>query len=450
MRALLLTLLIAGCAHTNPTAHPQTANVAVTPPATIDDYPITRRQDLGGSIAAWTPVRGPRDAKVTIVEYSDFQCPFCVRSQATLKEVLSLYGDRVRLAFRHVPLPFHAMAEPAAEAAMAASAQGKFWEMHDALFERSSGLSIETIHDAARAIGLDMAKFDRALTEHRFTPVVESDLKHAGESGVRGTPAFFINGHPLMGAQPIEAFRAAVEEELRQAYALLNAGAPANKLYDIRLATLSAEEKKEPEEEKPLVAQKAELAKWTPIHGPKFAKVTIVEYSDFQCPFCSRVNPTLKALAKEYGKDLRIAFRNNPLPFHEHAREAAEAAMAASEQGKFWEMHDLLFANQSALEREHLDEYARKIGLDMPRFRRSMKQHAHKDEIDSDVAEAEKVGATGTPNFFVNGRPLRGAQPEEVFRKVIDEEKTRAEALLEKGAKLEELYQVLLNSQPTD
>src|SRR5262249_16260857 len=122
-----------------------------------------------------------------------------------------------------------------------------------------------------------------------------------------------------------------------------------------------------------------------PAEGPAGALVTVVEFSDFQCPFCSRVAPTLPQLPHRYGADLRIVWRNNPLPFHDHAMLAAEAAMAAHAQGRFWPMHVMLFQNQRALERADLERYAEQIGLDMARFRSDLDQHVHQATIRADM-----------------------------------------------------------------
>src|SRR5262249_1825762 len=150
--------------------------------------------------------------------------------------------------------------------------------------------------------------------------------------------------------------------------------------------------------------------------------------------------PTLKQIEEKYGKDVRIAFRNQPLPFHNHAMEAAEAAMAANAQGKFWQMHDKLFANQQALDRPSLDKYAQEIGLDMSRYKASMDQHLQKSQIEADSKRGGEVGANGTPTFFINGNLLSGAQPIDAFSTVIDKEIKHADELLKKGTSMEKLY----------
>src|SRR6185436_13836335 len=140
------------------------------------------------------------------------------------------------------------------------------------------------------------------------------------------------------------------------------------------------------------------------------------------CPFCGRVVPTLKQIEDQYGGKVRIAFKHQPLPFHQNARPAAMAAMAAQEQGKFWEMHDKLFANQQALDRASLEKYAQEIGLDMGKFKAALDSNKFDAQITKDSNEGAAIGANGTPTFFINGRQLVGAQPIESFKAMIDEE----------------------------
>src|SRR5262249_46781453 len=139
--------------------------------------------------------------------------------------------------------------------------------------------------------------------------------------------------------------------------------------------------------------------------GGKSAKVTIIEYSDFQCPFCSRVEETLKRIEKDYGDKVRLVWKDNPLPFHQNAMPAAEAGRAAAEQGKFWQMHDMMFQNQQKLTKEDLEGYAQQVGLNVAKYKSAIESHKHEKAIKDDMAEAAKFGARGTPSFFINGRP---------------------------------------------
>jgi protein-disulfide isomerase len=162
--------------------------------------------------------------------------------------------------------------------------------------------------------------------------------------------------------------------------------------------------------------------KGSPARGPESAKVSIVEFSDFQCPFCRRVTPTMDKLTTEYGDQVRIVFKNLPLSIHPKAQGAHAAAEAAHRQGKFWEMHDRIFANQRNLEPEVFEGYAKEIGLDMDRYRADVASSDVKDRIGADMEEAQKLGVSGTPGFFVNGRFVSGAQPFETFKRLVDEE----------------------------
>jgi protein-disulfide isomerase len=163
---------------------------------------------------AGRPSRGPARAQVEIIEFSDFQCPFCLSAHPTVARVLNTYGDRVRFVYRHYPLPNHPNAWPAAEAAACAGEQGKFWEYHDRLFDNQSRLGKADLKKHAAAVALDTAKFDACVDTHKYKSDVDADVAAGEEAGVSGTPAFFINGRQLSGAQPFEAFKRLIDEEL--------------------------------------------------------------------------------------------------------------------------------------------------------------------------------------------------------------------------------------------
>jgi protein-disulfide isomerase len=392
------------------------------------------------------PMKGPANAKVTIVEFSDFQCPFCGRVMPTLQQIEKNYGNDVRIVFIHNPLPFHPNAEPAAEAAVAADAQGKFWEMHDKLFANQQNLTRPDFEKYAQEIGLDMNKFKAALDSHAGKKKVDDDLAIAKQVGVQGTPNFYIDGRNVQGAQPYEEFKKVIDDEIQRANKLIAQGTPASQVYSTFMrgaktaAQAQAQAAKGPgagtEVYKVAVAD-------APTRGAKQPKVTIVEYSDFQCPYCSRAAATLDELLKSYSSDVQLAYKHNPLPFHQQAMPAALAAEAARDQGKFWEMHDKLFKNQTNLQRADLDKYAQEIGLDMGKYKEAMEKEKGKDRIKSDMAEAEKFGARGTPNFFINGHNFRGAQPIEAFKAVVDEEIKKADAKIASGTPRGQVYAAL-------
>ena len=162
-----------------------------------------------------SPSRGPASAPVEIVEFSDFQCPFCLRAHPTVDQVLKTYGDRVHFVYRHYPLPGHPNARPAAEAAACADEQGKFWPYHDKLFASQSKLSDADLKQDAADLGMDASKFNACVDSHKYAAKVEADVKAGQDAGVDGTPAFFINGRLISGAQPYEAFKKTIDEELQ-------------------------------------------------------------------------------------------------------------------------------------------------------------------------------------------------------------------------------------------
>ncbi|RKG97900.1 thioredoxin, partial [Corallococcus carmarthensis] len=177
-----------------------------------------------------------------------------------------------------------------------------------------------------------------------------------------------------------------------------------------------------------------------PTKGSVNALVTIVEFSDYECPFCSRAHNTVEQLQKDYGSKLRVVMRQNPLSFHPHAKPAALAALAAGEQGKYWDMHDLLFANNKKLDGDSLEGYAKQIGLDVAKWKADMADSRLSATIDKEQALAQQLGASGTPAFFINGRFLSGAQPIDNFKALIDEELAKAEGLVKSGVAPSQVY----------
>jgi protein-disulfide isomerase len=160
-----------------------------------------------------------------------------------------------------------------------------------------------------------------------------------------------------------------------------------------------------------------------PVRGATGAPVTIVEFSDFHCPFCKHVQPTLARLLQRYPGRVKLAYRDFPIDgLHPQARRAAEAARCARDQGRFWEYHDLLFAGPPRATPEDLERYAGQAGLDLTAFGACLSGDVHRAGVQRDIDEAARLGLGGTPAFFINGRPLTGAQPVEAFARVIEEE----------------------------
>jgi protein-disulfide isomerase len=177
-----------------------------------------------------------------------------------------------------------------------------------------------------------------------------------------------------------------------------------------------------------LEPERIAVAATGPSKGPAAAPVTIVEFSDFQCPACGRAFPTLKRVLQQYEGKVRLVFRDFPLDMHPQAPKAAEAARCAGEQGKFWEMHDRLFTNQRALQIPDLKRHATELGLDAASFDSCIDSGKHAASWKADMDAGRKLGVGATPTFFVNGRLLNGAMPFQAFSEVIDQELARAGA----------------------
>ncbi|MBU0592055.1 DsbA family protein [Candidatus Micrarchaeota archaeon] len=175
----------------------------------------------------------------------------------------------------------------------------------------------------------------------------------------------------------------------------------------------------------------AEMVDDDPVKGNPNALVTIVEFSDFECPFCGRYfDETYPRINDEYIKTgkVRYVFRDFPLGFHQYAQKASEAAQCANDQGKFWEMHDILFENRNDLGITNLKTYARNIGLDVNEFDQCLDSGKYYNEVQADLLAGQEYGITGTPAFLINGNLVVGAQPYSVFKNVIDFELDKAQS----------------------
>jgi protein-disulfide isomerase len=410
-------------------------------------------EDAAVPVSSKDPTWGNRAAPVTLVLFSDFQCPYCSKVEATITQLKEKYGpEKLRVVWKSNPLPFHPNARPASLAAETVFRQvgaKAFWKFHDLAFQNYQALSPEKYEQWAVQAGADKAKWKASFDKGEFAKKIDDDMAVGKAVGVQGTPASFINGNFLSGAQPVEAFSKVIDEELGKAKAAIASGTKADKVY----AKLAGENKaKAPAKADPKPeAKPAEDDKtvWKvpagdgPVKGGAEALVTIVQFSDFQCPFCSRVEPTIDEVMKGYGDKIRLIWRNNTLPFHPRAEPAAELAMEARAQKGdkgFWAAHAMIFKNQTKIADEDLLGYAKELGLDVDKVKLAIKDHKYQPGMQADMDLADDIQASGTPHFFINGRRLVGAQPADKFKAVIDEEMTKAQALLGKGVKAKDIY----------
>ncbi len=390
-------------------APPQAANP--TPNPAIVPTPATIRLNDGALVL------GNPAAPVTLVEFTDYQCPFCARhTQQTMPQIISqlIETGRVYYVMKDFPLDqIHPQARAAAVAARCAGEQEADWAMHDLLFARQQNWSgqanVNTIFAGyAAELGLNETAFSDCLRSGRYDAAIEQNVQEGLSLGVRGTPAFFINGFPVSGAQPFELFAYAVElaEEgtLAQAYV------------------------REPE---PTPAPSGPLD--VPVDGAYAmgdpnAPVVIVEFTDLQCPFCARHhNQTLPQIVANFVDKGLVYYviRDFPLTsIHPQAVQAAEAARCAGDQGAFFAMYDRLFARQSSWSGRAnaaalFVEYAIDLGLNTTEFMSCLESQKYQTAVLADLELGSRMGVNGTPAFFINGYSLSGAQPYSTFAEAI-------------------------------
>jgi protein-disulfide isomerase len=383
-----------------------------------------------------SPVRGNPSALVTIVEFADYQCPYCLRGEEVLRALSAEYGDKLRIVFKNEPLGFHEGAEPAAEGALEVRDEKgdvAFWTMHDMLLANQGDLDAGTVTRLAVALGADATRVRDAITKHAHQDQLDADQDLADDLQAEGTPHFFVNGIRIAGAQPKDAFETIIDEQIHRAQALIQHGIAPSQVYD----ALTRSGRGAPEPEHVAVAG---LPAGDPARGPSGAPVTLHEFGDFQCPYCAMVELTVRRVAEAYGASVRVVWHDLPLSFHEHALPAARAAREARLEGgdaAFWKMHDTMLAHRKNLSRDDLDADAKAIGLGGPRWKAALDGDAHTAAIEADKQAANAAGIDGTPAFVVAraGAPygylLVGAQPFAHFRKLI--ERTLAEGSSQGG-----------------
>lgn len=392
------------------------------------------------------PVRGKATAPVTVVMFSDFECPYCREGYLNLRELERRYEGKVRIAYKAFPLDFHSGALPAAIAARTAQAAGRFWEFHDALYATRQ-MDLDRIFDYAKDAGIDPKLLARDLDSLEFGPEVRRDMRQARRLGVSSTPTFFVNGRPVAGAQPVDELSVLVDEELAFAEQWAADGVAPADLYAHAIkdgfeAVEYTGRRRGLDPDSVAVVPVGS----SPVLGPADAPVTIVTFNDFECPFCARGHATIVKLRARYGDQIRLVYKSNPLPFHRNAFLAARAAMAAGAQKRFWPFHDAVYATGAKFDEGTLMAIAKKVGLDTKRFARDIAGGSFDDAIDDDLALGAMLGVTGTPAYFVNGRPVEGALPELHFRLIVEEELERAAAAVARGVAKGEVYDTLMRT----
>ncbi len=380
------------------------------------------------------PYRGDPAAPVLIEEFSDFQCPYCSRFHnetfPSLYENQMASGD-ILLVFYDFPLTsIHPQAVAAAIAARCAGEESAvaYWEMHDLLFANvelwSNDNALEVFSDFAEQIGLNLDLFDECQQAERYIDDIQADFELGQSRGISSTPSFFINDQPVIGAQPLPIFNDAIIAS-KNGEPITIAGQPT------------------PQPQQPVIKPTPATIFTGDVAGQigsPDAPVTLVEYTDYQCPFCQRHNsetmPRMLSEMIETGK-VQYIIKDFPLDsIHPEARRAAAAARCAGEQGAYWEMHDAIFINQSDWAGlgdgawDILAGLAESLELNMEEYNECAASGRYDSFIQANLQEGASLGVRGTPFFFIDGFPINGAQPYELFEYAVGlaEEGTLADA----------------------
>lgn len=373
----------------------------------------TRPADASGFRPLVSPSRGSADAPVTIIDFSDFHCPFCKKAAPVMKQIVDTYKDKVHFIFKNFALsdtPGQGSFSTH-EAGVCAQEQGRFWPFYEAIYGAADKPDAAGLRKIAQNIGLNMTAFEACMKSDRPKKTIFLDQQEGKAKGVEGTPSFFINGQQVAGAYPFEYFKNIID------------GILSGKPQPVPAAAQPAPAAPPPP---PAVVQFDDL-KGRPSEGPDNAPVTLVQFSDFHCPFCQRLEPTLTQVMKDYQGKVRKVWRHFPLPMHAGSARTHQAAECANQQGKFWAFHDKAFAHFGSTQGdEALNKIAEESGLNMKKFKKCMESQDSKDAVQKDITKGSASGVRGTPATFVNGRIMVGAQPYDAFKRMIDEELQKA------------------------
>lgn len=312
--------------------------------------------------------------EVTIQVFSDFQCPYCRMFATAVREMESkgVEGVTTKVEFKNFPLSFHPSAQLAAQAAMAAREQGKFWEMHDLLFANQNALGREALLKYAHSLKLDMTRFTSDLDSDRIKKLIDAEKAEGNAKKVEGTPTFFVNGKEFSGTKTIAELTALVKADAGRRIALT----------EISDAAMSK--------------------------GPAAAPVTVEFFADLESPVSRSANYVLEELLTKYPSTVRVQFRNFPLSFHAQAALVHDAAMTAARDGHFWQVANYVFDHQESVREPDLIALAGRLGMDQAKFAATIAKRKYTPRVDADVAEGFQRGIRGSPVIFVNGRRIDG------------------------------------------
>jgi protein-disulfide isomerase len=352
----------------------------------------------------------PQVRPISVVVFSDFECPFSADLFFSLEKYEKNHPGQVHVTFKQSPLTSIHPGSPAAHrAALAAAKQGRFNEMAELLYANQKRQETADVLSYARQLHLDMLRFRRDLNSTAIEHELAADMDESSAFKVDATPTMYIAGKSFIGEQTDRSLAAVIAAVANQQ--LPDVVAQSQAQTASLDADLLAEIQRNPTAER----------------GNAGAPLTIIEFSDFQCPFCKLAAQPMEEFIAAHGRDVHWILRSFPLDFHPDSELANEAALAAGEQGKFWQMHDLLFAHQDALKLPNLREYATDLHLDMAAFDEALATHRLAGKIAADRALGVKAGVDGTPTFVIDGQASSGAHSVVELEQLLADHKAKPE-----------------------
>jgi len=393
---------------------------------------------------------------VTVILYADYACPPCARTWTVLDNLVEDYGEDLRVVTRSMTAPGFSAGEEAAEAVMAAGAQGAFWPLHRRFFA-APPTDRRAIEAAVKELGLDLPRLTDELDTGAFTGPRLRHRRQGIELGVAFGPVAFVNGRPVVGYHDEASWHALIDSELEAAKAKVAGGTARGEVYEALVADGAIEPialegeaaaardaliaKLPPPVEPVLGPEPDEGARYqVPLGGavyagPEDAPVVLVAYMDAACPFCRRSLATSFAeVLQRYSDDLRLEIRHLPLPIHPTAEGAARASMAAGRQGKFAEFYrELVTGEERKLSRERFLAIAAELGLQRERFLADLGDPELIAALAEERSQALRAGIQATPSLFVNGRFFSGHRSTDALAALIDEELALGKAKLAEG-----------------
>ncbi len=414
---------------------PETGEPALLTPAVPQEeattQPTAKETEIDISDAAY--VTGSEDATVTIIEFNDFQCPFCKKFRdQTLDQVLGEYGERIKYVLMDFPITsIHPQAFIGHVAARCAGDQGKYFEYHDKLFANQQVWSrfasdsedeINELKKYAVELGLDSALFDECLDSKRYAEKVLNNMQKGVDAGVTGTPTFFINRQKVAGAQPFATFQGIIEASLSGKTSPPQTATQAGAGACDQGAQL-------PAGEVTLATPTSITIENNPSLGSQDAKVTIIEYGDFSCGPTATAYETMSEVLRQYPGKIRFVYKNLQTMggWSTKGMVASECAYVQSDDA-FWYFYDKLFQGRASnsITQGNIDDlvtkWAGEAGLDVEEFKTCYANQETTTEIARDIQEARSLGISSTPTFIINGKKLVGAASLSTFQQVIDAE----------------------------